>query len=188
VSSATIPPLTEQRLNEVERYLVEMGRVEESDEKYRRLVSDCLSALISIEDVVINETSNKELVSCIRRSIHTIPDTNVLVKVRNRSLHHGRLDLRTEWVEEGIFGSPGAEPGLNDFYRRRRLREIESRQRNPYRVRSTTRVTIPGQPPVKHQWPRSFFKGIPDRDAYTVCNQYLAAIRRVTQECVDQNR
>lgn len=168
---------------------MDMERTSESSGKFRTEVLDFLVAARSVRDVLINEIAAGDVATKNRIS-HPIslamkadPEMETLVNSRNVSLKEGDLDLEVKWVDESYPGLD-ADPGLGDFHRRYRLRQVEARSRDPYRVARTRVIGVPAQP--KPQIPRAFFIGIADRDAYTVCAQHLEKLKKAADQCVQK--
>ena len=104
-------------------------------------------------------------------------EMDTLVAKRDVAHHEGRQLVEAEWVEIPAFPRSG-DRGIEDFLRRRRLEQL--------RVRPAVRSRIAGPPGVQatEYACRWFFPEVRDRDAFTVCAQYLERVRAAAAECV----
>jgi hypothetical protein len=179
-SSKAIPPKTQAKLILSEEYLMDMRKVSESSERFRKNVANFLTATRSVKDVLINEIAagdkavKAKIKVPIQAQMNADSEMKKLVKTRNTDIHEGDFALTIVWLPEQIVG-PSGDPALDDFWRRHRARRIG--------VRSAHRSRIVGMPEAVEQIPRAFFYGITDRDAYAVCAGHLRKVRDAAQRC-----
>lgn len=159
-----------------------MEKAVESSDEFRRDTAHFLTVARSVKDVLINEMAagdravRKRIGPLIARAMRADPEMDSLVDARNTDVHEGDLRLRIDWVPEGVLGRRMADPSLDDFFRRHRLRRARTYQPNRSR-----RV---GLPTAVEELPRAFFNGISDRDAYTVCAEHFEKVKKAAYECV----
>jgi hypothetical protein len=173
MSLKPIPPKTAAKLSEAQKYLSEMGRTGESTETFGHRLSNFLTAARSVKDVLINEIAGgnekvkKSITPYITAAMNADPEMKKLVEARNATVHDGVLSLTTDWIPEAFPGASG-DKGLNDFFRRHRMRRVGTQ--------SVHRSHIVGMPRATELVPRAFLPDILDRDAFTVCVEHLAKV------------
>jgi hypothetical protein len=161
---------------------MDMRKVSESSETFRKHVANFLAATRSVKDVLINEITagDKAVKGKIRTPIeaemNADPEMNALVKTRNADIHDGDFTLNVVWLPENRIVALSGDPGLDDFWRRHRARRVG--------VRPPHRSRVVGMPEAVEEIPRAFFDGIADQDAYAVCVQHLQKVRDAAQRCV----
>jgi hypothetical protein len=176
-----IPPKTEAKLFEAQGYLRGMESESESSDEFRRLVANFLTAARSVKDVLVNELSvgdtavKKSLSKPIAVKMKADPEMDSLVSARNAHIHDGDFKLHVDFIEEA-HPRVSSDPGLDDFWRRHRLRRL--------RWMPMHRSRVLGMAQAVEYIPRAFFVGISNRDAYSVCAEHLKKVRAAAHECV----
>ncbi len=182
VSTKPIPPNTDAKLREAQKHLSEIEQAGESTETFAVRLTNFLTAARSVKDVLINElargdkTLKNKITPFITAAMNADPEMKTLVAARNATVHEGVLTLKIDWVPDTV-PKPG-DQGLNDFFRRKRLRSVG---RQPVH-----RSRMVGMPAATDLIARAFLSDISDRDAFTVCTEYLAKVRKAADECVQK--
>jgi hypothetical protein len=183
---------TLDKLREAKYFLRKMEETESRD-TFRYNLSAFLAAARSVKDVLKREVADefrlrgngpaiRAAMDHIEGAMKADSEMAAFIDLRHASQHQRSLQLVDAKQQEISFFPVARDQSLNDFLRRRLMREAEQR-RSPW-WRATLTVHSPGQPPPRQYAMRWFFTDIRDgRDALTVCAQHFDKIQAVADDC-----
>lgn len=169
-----IPAKTAARLARAREHLDKMAIASESSAAFARELAAFLTDARSVKDILKREIASGNRPA--KAYIENAMKAPGMVETRDSDVHKGDLDIEIEWIPDRI-GRTG-DPGLDDFFRRHRLRRVGTRPAHQAR--------IVGMPTAVEQLPRAFFAGDRGSDAYTRCVVHLDKVRQAVEDCVQR--